>query len=365
MKSSASSLYVHIPFCKSICSYCDFKKFIYNQTRVDNYFESLFFELEKYNKKYKTIYIGGGTPSAIDSNNLEKLLAILSNKLSDNYQEFAIENNVEDINEDYLKLLAKYKINRLSIGVQTFNPKYISLCNRHHTKDMVIKRINLAKKYFNNVSIDMIFGYPNQTKKELDKDLELATSLPITHISYYSLLIEPNTILNAKGYKDMDDNTQAKLYTYIYKYLAKKGFNRYEISNFAKAKKYQSHHNKVYWHNKHYDAVGLAASGYINNIRFTNNTNIISYNNKDYTLSEKTILSKEDIMFDEIMMNMRLDEGLNITKFDKKFKTNFKEKYKDAIKTNKNLKLITIKNNVMKTNFKGSLLLNSVLEEFL
>ena len=126
MKSKANALYVHIPFCRNICSYCDFKKFIYNQKRVNDYFKSLFFELKQYeNNKYKSIYIGGGTPSCIDKNNLEKLLMTLSNMLDKNYKEFCIESNVEDLNDEFLSLISSNKINRLSIGVQTFNDKYI------------------------------------------------------------------------------------------------------------------------------------------------------------------------------------------------------------------------------------------------
>ena len=366
MKSNPTSLYVHIPFCRNICTYCDFKKFIYNQNRINDYFQSLFFDLSRYeNRTYKTIYIGGGTPSCIDKTNLSTLLDKLKNKLDKNYKEFTIECNVEDINDEFLSLIKEKGINRLSIGVQTFNDKFISFCNRKHTKEMAINNIIKASKYINNISIDLIYAFPNQTLKDLKEDIEIATSLPIKHISYYSLLIEENTVLYAKNIKDVDDRLQAKMYKLIYNNLKEKGFNRYEFSNFAKNKKYQSYHNKVYWENKHYDAIGLAGSGYVDNIRYTNNINIIKYNQKDYTLSEKTILSKADIMFDQIMLNLRMDEGLNIVKFNKKYKTDFIITYKKQLEELKKLKLITIKNNVLKTTFKGSLLLNDVLQYFL
>ncbi len=363
---NSSSLYIHIPFCRTICTYCDFKKFIYNQERVNGYFESLFLQLSSYTQnKYKTIYIGGGTPSCIDVNHLEKLLQILSNMLSNHYQEFCIECNVEDINEELLNLFMKYKINRVSIGIQTFNERLIAFCGRHHNKEMAIEKIKLAATMIPNISVDMIFAFPNQTIKDLKKDLEIVTSLPIKHISYYSLLVEKNTILYVKGYQDVADDMQAKMYTLIYQTLKKKGFKRYEISNFSKAKKYQSYHNKTYWHNQHYDAVGVNASGYKKNIRYTNNSNILKYIQNDFHYEQECYLTIEDRMFDEIMLNLRLDEGLDIQRFNQKYKTNFLEKYKEAIEYNQKYKLIEFQDGKMKTTFKGSLLLNQVLEKFL
>lgn len=366
MKSKANALYIHIPFCKNICTYCDFKKFIYDQKRVDDYFKSLFFELDLLkDKKYKSIYIGGGTPSCIDNQNLTMFLKKVYTLLDKNYKEFCIESNVEDLNETFLSTIKEYGINRLSIGVQTFNEKYIKYCNRHHNKQMAIDNINLASKYINNLSIDLIFAFKGQTSKEISNDLKIASSLPIKHISYYSLLIETYTILWAKKEENMDDNIQAKLYKHIVKKLKQYGFERYEISNFAKAKKYQSYHNKIYWRNKHYDAIGLASSGYVNNVRYTNNDNIIKYNNKQYFHIEEVSLTKKDIMFDEIMLGLRLDEGININNFNKKFKVDFLKTYKEAIIYNLKHKLIIIKNDVIKTTLKGSLLLNDVLTPFL
>lgn len=363
-KYKADSLYIHIPFCKSLCSYCDFAKVIYNQKRVDDYFKLLFFELKSLKiNKLSTIYIGGGTPSSIDNNNLNKLLSYLSKHLKKEY-EFSIECNVEDINISFLKLIKKYKVNRLSVGIQTFNDKYIKLCNRHHTKEMAINNVKLASSYIDNISIDMIYAIVNQTLEELKEDVKIATSLPIKHISYYSLLIEDNTLLKRKNYQNMDDNIQASFYEYIYNYLKEKGFKRYEISNFSKPH-YQSKHNKVYWQNKHYYGVGLNASGYLGNVRYTNNDNLNYYSKKDYTKKETITLSKDDIMFEQIMLNLRLDKGLNISYFNKKFNTDFYKKYQPIIKKLSKEGLIISTPKTLKTTFKGSLLLNDVLEEFI
>lgn len=366
MKSKATALYVHIPFCRNICTYCDFKKFIYNQQRVDGYFKSLFLELKQYeNKKYKSIYIGGGTPSCINKENLIELLNNLSKTRDKNYKEFCIECNVEDINEDFLQTLTFFGVNRISIGVQSFNDKFINLCGRKHQKEQAIQNIKLASQYINNVSIDLIFAFPSQTINDISEELKIVSQLPIKHISYYSLLVEKNTILYAKKYENVDDVIQAQMYEYICSSLKNIGFKRYEISNFSTEKKYESYHNKVYWENMHYDAIGLAASGYFNNIRYVNNSNILEYIKFNHKKDSEILLSIEEIMFEEIMLALRMDEGLNITKFNKKYNVNFFEKYKEAIDFNLENELLIVKNNKIKTTFKGSLLLNSVLEKFI
>ena len=365
MKSSVSSLYVHIPFCKYICTYCDFKKFIYNQSRVDNYFCALLKQIESLNRKYLTIYIGGGTPSCIDKTNLENLLSKLSLLLDDNYQEFTIECNVENINEDFLKLIKKYKVNRLSIGIQTFNDKFIAFCGRKHNKQMAIDNIMLACKYIKNVSIDMIYAFPNQTINQLKEDIDIACSLPVKHISYYSLLIEDNTVLKMKNYQNVDDVIQSNMYRIIYDKLKDNHFHRYEISNFSKNGRYKSKHNLTYWHNECYDAVGLNSSGYVDNIRFRNNDNIVKYNNLDFRYVEQTKLSTKDQMFEEIMLRLRLNEGLDIRKYNNKYNCDFKKQYKKIIDKYLQMGLLKIEKGIIKTTFEGSLLLNSILEDFL
>ena len=366
MKSSnPTSLYIHIPFCKNICSYCDFTKFIYNQELVDKYLESLFLHSRLLNHKYKTIYIGGGSPSSLRYDNLEYLLSFVSKLLDDKYLEFCIECNVEDINEKILSLFVKYKINRLSIGVQSFNDKFIKYAKRKHTKEMAINNIKLASKYIKNISIDLIFAFQGETINDIKNDLDIAILLPITHLSYYSLLIEPHTILYNENVANVDDNIQALQYKFIYNYLASHHFNRYEISSFAKYKKYRSAHNLTYWHDNTYDAIGIAASGYDGKIRYSNTKNLTKYINGDFNKYNIENIDINDKMYETIMLNLRLDDGLDIDKFNKKFHVDFKEKYKDAIAYNKQYKLITVTKNKIKTTLKGSLLLNDVLVAFL
>ncbi len=360
--SKASSLYVHIPFCRQICAYCDFAKVLYQDFFVSDYFQSLFFELKPYcNKKYKTIYIGGGTPSCLPLPILEKLLAKLAPLLKKNY-EFSIECNIEDIRLDLLLLLKKYKINRLSIGIQTFQKDAIQICQRKHTLQQAIDHIQLAASFFDNINVDMIYALPNQTLNDVKKDLAILLDLPIQHISYYSLIIEKNTRFYYQ-FQELEDYLQATMYRLIYKELRKKGFYRYEISNFAK-KGFQCQHNLVYWTNQHYDAIGLNASGYVQNTRYTNTRNLTLYNQKKYQ-PQCTLLNFEDKIFEEIMLHLRLDKGLSLLSFQKKFHLDFLTRYQNEIEELKQKHFIRCTKTRLKTTFLSRLVLNSILEIFL
>lgn len=361
-KSNPTALYIHIPFCKNICAYCDFAKVIYQTQFVNDYFKSLFFELEHLKtNKYKTIYIGGGTPSCIPLPILETLFSKLQSKLSKNY-EFTFECNVEDIDLSLLTLLKKYGVNRLSVGIQTFQDKWIQLCNRKHTKESAISNILLASQYIYNLNVDMIYALPFQKVEDVQKDLDILMMLPLKHISYYSLIIEKNTVFYHK-YEDLDDAIQAQMYTMIYKTLKKYGFKRYEFSNFAK-KGFESKHNQIYWKNMHYDAIGLQASGYVDSTRYTNTRNLSFYNQKKYQ-KEITHLSKEDQMFEEIMLRFRLDKGLSLKTFYDKFKVNFLDEYSNILKELEEKKWIKVSKTHVHTTFQGSLLMNQILQYFL
>ena len=253
------SCYIHIPFCKNICSYCDFCKMYYNKDFIDKYLLSLEKEINLYYKNdlLNTLYIGGGTPSCLDEISLKKLFKIISIfKLNKTY-EFTFECNIEDINEKLLIFLKENKVNRISIGLQSFNKKYIEFMNRKYlNKKEITDKINLVKKYFNNINIDLIYGINNETLKELQEEVDSFINLDVNHISLYSLILEDNTILKTKKYKEIDDDLNRKMYDYIRKTLKKNNYIHYEISNFSK-KGYMSKHNLCYWNNDNYYGFGL------------------------------------------------------------------------------------------------------------
>lgn len=312
------SVYIHIPFCKNICTYCDFCKMYYNENWIDKYLESLDNEIkENYkNEKISTLYLGGGTPSCLQVIYLKKLFKIIDKINLDNNYEFTIECNIEDITEEKLKLFTLNKVNRLSIGIQSFNNKILKYLGRNYNSDIIDKKIKLAKKYFDNINIDLIYAVKNQTIKDLKDDIDRFLKLDISHISCYSLMIENNTILFNNNEKYIDEDLDRNMYDLICGKLKEK-YNHYEISNFAK-KGYESKHNLSYWNNNEYYGFGLSASGYINDIRYTNTKNLSKYILNIYDRNIEKV-SKEDKMKYEIILGFRKLDGIDKKDFYKKY----------------------------------------------
>ena len=313
------SVYIHIPFCNSICSYCDFSKMFYKEELVFQYLSSLKQEIiSKYKGEIlKTIYLGGGSPSCLNIEHLGMLNNIISLFKIDKEYEFTIEVNVSDIDEEKLRLYKEIGINRVSIGIQTINKKYLEVLGRFHTKEEVINKINIVKKYFSNINVDFMYGFNGQTINELKEDLDFFKLLDVSHISIYSLILEENTKLFIKDYKTIDEDLESEMYYYIIDYLENIGYNHYEISNFSKVG-YASKHNLTYWDNEKYYGFGLGASGYIDNYRYSNTRSITNYINGNFVL-EKQIQDKRLQMENEMMLGLRKTKGVNKNKFFVKF----------------------------------------------
>ncbi len=354
------SIYIHIPFCHHICSYCDFTKMYYNEELANKYIEALEKEisLRYQGELIETLYIGGGTPSFLSNNNLEKLLTVLKKiKLAQEY-EYTMECNVEDLTKVKLKLLKDNDVNRLSIGLQTFNPKYLKILARPENK--VEKKIGLAKKYFNNINVDLIYALPDQTIEELDEDLEKILSLQIPHIALYSLIIEPHTKLFIDGLNPIEEELDSQMFYHINKKLTSLGYKHYEISNYAQ-EGFPSKHNLTYWNNDQYYGFGLGASGYIDEIRYTNTRNINKYlagSFNDY----QEILTKQDMMSYELILGLRKIEGINLTSFKNKYKKDIWDIFniQDLIDDN----WLIIEDDWMFINSKYLYLSNLILERF-
>ena len=340
------SIYIHIPFCDSICSYCDFSKFIVNHNWISRYLNALEDEIKsKYKgEQIETLYIGGGTPSSLNIDELSILFNILKKINKSNNIEFTFECNIENINHDKLKFLYNNGVNRLSIGVQTFNTKFLKYLNRKHTKEEVFDKIQLAKDVgFKNINIDLIYAIPNETLNELMEDIDNFLKLDITHISTYSLIIEPNTILSIKKEKNIDDSLDYEMYRLICDKLKDNGYIHYEISNFCK-NGYQSRHNLTYWNNDEYYGFGLGASGYINSIRYDNTKSINKYLNKEY-INESHKLDKNEKIENEFILGLRKMEGIDKNKFKKKYNKDIKD-IEQVNKLLKENKLIEDKKNI-------------------
>ncbi|MEG0977529.1 MAG: radical SAM family heme chaperone HemW [Bacilli bacterium] len=322
----ASSVYIHIPFCKSICSYCDFCKFLYNEKWVNSYLIALKSEI---NDRYlddtiSTIYIGGGTPSSLTIPELRKLFDILSIIKRSETCEFTFECNIEDITEDLIVLLKYHGVNRLSIGIESFQENVLKFMNRTSNFQDALKKLDMCRNHgINNINIDLIYAVPGQTLKDLSKDLNLFLKLKPTHISTYSLIIEENTKLYIEGAKNIDEELDYLMFKKIEKKL--KHFNHYEISNFALPNN-ESLHNLTYWNNLEYYGFGLGASGYITGIRYDNTKSLNDYLKGNIVLN-KEILSQKEKMDYEIMLGLRKLSGINKEEFFKKYNISLEDAY--------------------------------------
>ena len=313
------SVYIHIPFCNYICSYCDFCKIIYDKRYIKRYLDSLRSEIvSRYRgEEVKTIYIGGGTPSSLDTQELIMLLDIISLfNLSSDY-EFTIEGNIESINEDKLIIMKKYGVNRISVGIQSFDSDIIKLLGRRHTKEEVFDKINLIKRYIDNINVDIIYGAYSDISI-LKRDISYVLELNVNHISAYSLIIEDNTLLKVNGFSYIDEDTDFEMYKYISDTLVSNGYIHYEISNYAK-RGYESRHNLVYWNNDYYYGFGLSSSSYIDNVRIVNTKNLSKYLNGEYIAT--SIIEDINVrMENEVMLGLRKFKGINLDVFRSKYK---------------------------------------------
>lgn len=286
---------------------------------VNQYLDSLEQEISQNykNEQIKTLYIGGGTPSSLNLKQLKKLFQIIKIFNLKKDAEITFECNIEDITEEKLEFL-KNKINRLSIGVQTFDKNLIKILNR---KPVDINKINLAKKYFTNINIDLMYGFNEENETTLKKDLKQIIDLNIPHISIYNLIIEENTKLYINNYKKEDESLKCE--NIINETLEKHDYIHYEISNYAK-ENYQSKHNLTYWNNENYYGFGLGAAGYINDVRYENTRSLTQYLKGNYKL-ESHKLDENEKLQNEFILGLRKIKGINKNKFKQKYNFNIKE----------------------------------------
>lgn len=358
------SLYIHIPFCEHICDYCDFTKLQYFRNLAILYLPALENEVRKYDiESLDTIYIGGGTPTVLDDDLFEYLLRIASQH-SKGVKEFTVECNPESLSDEKLYLMKKYGVNRLSIGVESTNDNILKAINRHHTWADVKKAVINAKEYgFDNINVDLILGLPNVSKELLIKDLQNIVSLNIQHISCYSLTVHDHTVFGIKNVPEPNDDFARELYDEVSNFLSKKGFEHYEVSNWAKEGK-ESKHNLTYWRDEKYYGVGLGASGYVGKTRYTNTRSITDYNKCKYIFEKETI-NKEDDEEYYIMLNLRTKYGIDFKNYQKKFNKLFTNKYKDAIEKLVKEKLILQDKEHIWPTYEGMMILDQVIMEFI
>ncbi len=364
MIKKTSSLYVHVPFCKSICAYCDFTRSKCNDDLIEKWLFALKEEISQkdINRNLKTIYIGGGTPTSLNTNQLSQLLEMIQ-PYSSVVEEYTIEVNPETMDLEKLQILKKFGINRISMGLQAVQSNLLKLMNRKHTLDDVKLWVNHFKENgITNISLDLLYSLPTQSMIDLEESIDEVIKLNINHISIYSLTIEPGSEFKRLNYTSLSEDEEASIYFKAVSKLNEAGIIQYEISNFARLG-YESKHNLAYWHYDDFYGIGMGASGKENHCRYDNTNNFNHYFN--HIEPEIIHLSKKDEMFEMIMMNLRLVRGMKIIDFNEKFNEDFKDIYAYAIISCINKGWLEMDDGFVRCTELGYPILNTVLEEFM
>jgi len=317
-----NSLYIHIPFCRSKCPYCDFYSIPYQKGIVLEYVNVLCKQIKRLTNNFSTIYIGGGTPTVLEPQLLTRLLKSLAERAANNC-EFTLEANPESLNRDKVKLLLDTGVNRISIGVQSLRDNKLKKLHRIHSARLGRQAVILAKKGgFKNISIDLIFGLWQESLRSWQGELKQAINLPVTHISTYALTYEENTPLFKEFKKgnivSLEDSIVAAMYEFVIDYLPQKGFIHYEISNFAK-KGYFCQHNLNYWRNNYYLGLGASAVSFLEGFREKNTPDARDYINK-LKRNLSPVVSKERLSRlkrakETAALKIRTKEGINFKWF--------------------------------------------------
>ena len=361
-------LYIHIPFCIKKCKYCDFTSFTECEGIFDEYVKKICMEMQEYRgEEINTIFIGGGTPSLLSIDELKKMIECINNTfvLKEN-AEFTIETNPKTLTHEKLSAIRELGVNRISIGVQSFNDEELKKIGRIHDAGDAEDAIIMAKEAgFSNINIDLMFSLPGQTLESFKNNLNKTINLGITHISCYSLILEEGTPLFEEYEKNMlnlpDEETDRAIYQFTCEELKKNGYEQYEISNFSK-KGYECKHNLKYWDCDEYIGIGVAAHSYYKGVRFFNTNSLDIYmqeNKREY--EELTI---DDKIKEFVIMGFRKTKGISKKEFFERFKKEFSDVYSEQTEKFKNIGLLEESEEFICLTEEGINVSNSVLCEF-
>lgn len=369
-------LYVHIPFCRSKCPYCDFNSFEKREGEGGKYVEALLREIEayqnKYNFMYKTVFIGGGTPTVINYSLIGYIIESLASHIKAG-AEITMESNPGTVTSDSLKYYRSLGINRLSIGLQACQEELLKGLGRIHSLEDYLYAYESARNVgFDNISTDLMFALPNQTLEMWKETLEKVVSIGVDHISCYSLMLEEGTKLY-KLHKEgrlrlPGEELDRDMYRTAVNILGSHGYSQYEISNFAR-KNMECKHNLIYWKNEEYLGVGAGSHSKLDSIRFWNYKDIDRYNSlleqRKLPVEGHEELSVNEDMWETIFLALRLNEGLDLHDFENKYKVSFHSKYGNTLSKLMNQGLVLMELGRLKLTEKGIDLSNSVFIEFM
>jgi len=373
-------IYIHIPFCHQICHYCDFNKVFFKNQPVDEYIEALGIEMKMFEEKYKdqlhieTIFLGGGTPTSLSPTQLDRLFQLIEQYIpTSNLQEFTSEANPDELTREKLEVMKKNGVNRLSLGVQSFDEDILKRLGRTHSNDHVYKTIQMAKDIgFTNISIDLMYGLPGQSMEQWKDTLTKALALKLPHYSAYSLIVEPKTVfynLMTKGKLILPgEDLEADMYEVLMKEMESKGIIQYEISNFSKPG-FHSKHNNLYWDNVSYAGFGAGAHGYAQGKRYANIGPIKKY--MDALASEAfPIQSTHEVtiseqMEEEMFLGLRKVVGVNKKHFENKYGFSIEEVYGQVLVKHINDNTIISTDEAVFLSRKGRFIGNEIFQSFL
>lgn len=376
MENKELGIYIHIPFCKSKCYYCDFTSYTNRCEQIEEYIQEVISEMKQYDlSKYNTttIYIGGGTPSFIDEKCIQELLQALQKRLVENQtkwedMEITIEINPGTITKQKLQIYRQVGINRISIGLQTTNDKLLKQIGRIHDYQEFLEAYQLAKEIgFKNVNVDLMIGLPNQTIQDIKQSLEEIEKLQPNHVSVYSLIVEEGTkmeqLINKRELQLPEEETERQMYWYVKNKLELSGYKHYEISNFAKSGK-ESKHNVNCWEQKEYIGLGATAHSYLNGVRYSNS----EFSEKgEWRFLNKHIdetQTLEDKKKEYMLLGLRKIEGVSVQKFKEKYIDNpiflFREEIENLVEDG----LLEVDGDWIRLTTKGIDFANLVWEEF-
>ena len=374
MQKKPTSAYVHIPFCTQICYYCDFSKVFIKNQPVDSYLEHLLEEFRSYDiQKLRTLYIGGGTPTALSASQLEVLLKGLTENLDLSVlEELTIEANPGDLDADKIAILKNSAVNRVSLGVQTFDNKMLKKIGRSHLEKDIYENIDRLKLAgFDNISIDLIYALPGQTMEQVKDNVAKAIGLDIPHMSLYSLILENHTVFMNRMRRGKlplpKEELEAEMFEYIIAELERAGFEHYEISNFSKSG-FESRHNLMYWDNAEYYGIGAGASGYVNGVRYKNHGPIRHYlsavEEGNARITEERLSQKEQ-MEEEMFLGLRKKSGVSMARFEEKFGRSFDGLYGEIVRDLVQQGLMQIEGDRVRMTKRGLFLGDTVAERFI
>ncbi|GJF75287.1 radical SAM family heme chaperone HemW [Staphylococcus argenteus] len=370
---TVKSAYIHIPFCVRICTYCDFNKYFIQNQAVDEYLDALIKEMSTATyKNLRTMYVGGGTPTALSIAQLERLLIAIQNTFTIT-GEYTFEANPDELTKDKVQLLEKYGVNRISMGVQTFKPELLSILGRTHNSEDIYNSVSNAKNAgIQSISLDLMYHLPKQSIEDFEQSLNQALAMDIQHISSYGLILEPKTQfynMYRKGLLKLpNEDLGADMYQLLMSKIEQSSFHQYEISNFA-LDNHESEHNKVYWLNEEYYGFGAGASGYVDGVRYTNINPVNHYikainkETKAILVSNKPTLTER--MEEEMFLGLRLNEGVNRQRFKNKFDQSIENVFGQTIEDLKNRQLLIEKSESIALSERGKVIGNEVFEAFL